>query len=416
MKIKTLAIHGGFSSGGFYGATAVPVYQTTAYAYKTAQELADVFDGKAAGYIYTRLANPTTSALEARLTELEGGIGCIATSSGMAAIASVVMGLLRTGDEIIAAAGIFGGTTSLFVNTLSRFGITTRLVDAGDTKKFTEAVNKKTKVFFVETIGNPRMDVPDIRAIAQIAHNVNIPFVVDNTITTPFLIRPGDFGADIVVHSTSKFINGHGTAIGGAIIDTGNFNWQNGAFEDIGKLAKKAGRFAFLAHLRNLIYRDLGGCPAPMNSFLMLQGLETLPERITAHCENASKLAQYLEKHPRVSWVNYPGLAGSKFHGRTVELFGGRGGGLLTFGLGDKQKAFKLIDSLKLAKNLANLGDIKTLVIHPASTIFHEFDTATQKKMGVTEDMIRVSVGIEDFEDIKADFEQAIEKSFEVKE
>lgn len=416
MKFKTLAIHGGFASDGLNGATAVPIYQTTAYAYKTAQELADVFDGKAGGYIYTRISNPTTSALEARLTELEGGIGCIATSSGMAAIASVVMGLLRTGDEIIAAAGIFGGTISLFANTLSRFGITTRLVDAADAENFAQAVNEKTKVFFVETIGNPRMDVPDIRAIAQIAHKANIPFVVDNTITTPFLIKPGDFGADIVVHSTSKFINGHGTAIGGAVIDTGNFNWAKGPFEDIAKLSKKAGRFAFLAHLRNLIYRDIGGCPAPMNSFLMLQGLETLPERITAHCENASNLAQYLEKHPRVSWVNYPGLAGSKFQGRTAELFGGQGGGLLTFGLGDKQKAFKLIDSLKLAKNLANLGDTKTVVIHPASTIFHEFDTATQKKMGVTEDMIRVSVGIEDFEDIKADFEQAIEKAFEVKE
>jgi len=411
MKLKTLAIHGGFASDGSNGATAVLIYQTVSYAYKTAQELADIFDGKAGGYIYTRIANPTTSALEARLTELENGIGCIATSSGMAAIASVAMGLLKAGDEIIAASGIFGGTISLFVNTLSRFSIKTRFVDAAHTEKFAKAVNKRTKIMFVETIGNPRMDVPDIRAIAVIAHKANIPFVVDNTLTTPFLIRPGDYGADIVVHSTSKFMNGHGTAIGGAVIDTGNFNWAKGQFEDIRKLSKKAGRLSFLTHLRNLIYRDLGGCPAPMNSFLMLQGLETLPGRITTHCENASKLAQYLEKHPRISWVNYPGLTGSKFKERTAELFGGRGGGLLTFGLGDKQKAFRFIDSLKLAKNLANLGDAKTLVIHPASTIFHEFDVASREKMGVTEDMIRVSVGIEDFEDIKADFEQAIEKA-----
>lgn len=414
MKTDTLAIHGGFSGDSGSGATAIPIYQTVSYAYKTAQEIADVFAGEAPGYIYTRLANPTTSALEARLAELEGGIGCIATSSGMAAIASVVMGLVGSGDKIISAAGIFGGTISLFKNTLGRFGIKTKLVDAADTEQFAKAINGKTKLIFVETIGNPRMDVPDIPAIAEIAHQAKIPFVVDNTVTTPFLIAPGKFGADIVVHSTSKFINGHGTAIGGAIVDTGNHDWANGQFEDIKDLSKKAGQLAFLAHLRNLIYRDLGGCPAPMNSFLMLQGLETLPGRMAKHCKNAKKLAQYLQGHSKVRWVNYPGLPSSEFHSRVVKLFGGRGGGLLTFGLGDKQRAFKFIDSVKLAKNLANLGDAKTLVIHPSSTIFHEFSLAEQKKMGVGEDMIRVSVGIEDFEDIRDDFKQAIERSFEV--
>jgi len=217
--------------------------------------------------------------------------------------------------------------------------------------------------------------------------------------------------ADIVVHSTSKFINGHGTAIGGAIIDTGNYDWAAGPFEDIKQLSEKVGQLAFLAHLRNLIYRDLGCCPAPMNSFLMLQGLETLSARMVKHCENAEKLAQFLKSHPGICWVNYPGLTSSEFHSRVTELFNGRGGGLLTFGLDDKQKAFKFIDSLKLAKNLANLGDAKTLVIHPASTIFHEFSDTEKEKMDVTADMIRVSVGIEDFEDIKADFEQAFEKS-----
>jgi O-acetylhomoserine (thiol)-lyase len=414
MKTDTLAIHSGFKGDSESGATATPIYQTVSYAYKTAQELADVFDGRAPGYIYTRIANPTTTALEARLTELEGGIGCIATSSGMAAIASVVMGLVRAGDEIIAAAGIFGGTVSLFENTLGRFGIRTNLVDAADTAEFAKAVNDKTKLIFVETIGNPRMDVPDIPAITGIAHGANIPLIVDNTLTTPFLIRPKEFGADIVVHSTSKFINGHGTAIGGAIIDTGNYDWANGVFEDIKKLAGQVRQLAFLAHLRNLIYRDLGGCAAPMNSFLMLQGLETLSGRMTKHCENAEKLAQYLQNHPKVCWVNYPGLETSKFHSRIVELFGGRAGGLLTFGLDDKDKAFRFIDSVKLAKNLANLGDAKTLVIHPSSTIFHEFSLEQQKQMGVTEDMVRVSVGIEDFEDIKSDCEQAIEKAFEV--
>ncbi len=287
MKIDTLAIHSGFK--GDNGTTAVPIYQTVSYAYKTAQELADVFDGKAPGYIYTRIANPTTTALEARLAELEDGIGCIATSSGMAAIASVVLGLVRVGDEIIAAAGIFGGTVSLFENTLGRFGIKTKLVDAADTEQFAKAINDKTKLIFIETIGNPRMDVPDIPAIAEIAHKANIPLIVDNTVTTPFLIKPQEFGADIVIHSTSKFINGHGTAIGGAIIDTGNYTWSGGPFEDIKELTQKVRRLAFLAHLRNLIYRDLGGCPAPMNSFLMLQGLETLSGRMSKHCENALK-------------------------------------------------------------------------------------------------------------------------------
>ncbi len=414
MKTDTLAIHGGFADDRETGSTAVPIHQTVSYAYRTAQELADVFDGKAPGYIYTRIANPTTTALEARLTELEGGIGCIATSSGMAAIASVVVGLIRTGDEIISAAGIFGGTVSLFENTLGRFDVKTILVDAADTKQFARAVSKKTKLIFIETIGNPRMDVPDIPAIAEIAHKADIPFVVDNTVTTPFLIKPREFGADIIIHSTSKFINGHGTAIGGVIIDTGNYDWAASPFEDIKKLAQKVGQLAFLAHLRNLIYRDLGGCPAPMNSFLMLQGLETLSGRMNKHCENAKKLAQFLENHPKIEWVNYPGLAGSEFHNRVLKLFKGSGGGLLTFGLGNRQKAFRFIDSVKLAKNLANLGDAKTLVIHPSSTIFHEFSAPEQNKMGVTEEMVRVSVGIEDFEDIKNDFEQAIEKAFKV--
>ncbi len=408
MKTDTLAVHGGFAGDSASGATAVPIWQTVSYAYKTAQEIADAFAGMAPGYIYTRIANPTTTALEGRLTELENGIGCIATSSGMAAIASAVMALVKTGDEIIAAAGIFGGTVSLFENTLSRFGVKTNLVDVADTENFESTLNSKTKLIFIETIGNPRMDVPDIPAIAEIAHKAKIPLVVDNTVTTPVVFKPGEFGADIIVHSTSKFINGHGTAIGGAIIDTGNYNWRKGVFDDIKQLSQRVGQLAFLAYLRSIIYRDLGGCPAPINSFLMLQGLETLPCRMTKHSENAKKLAQFLQSHPRVSWVNYPGLANSKFSDRVEKLFGGCGGGLLTLGLGDRKRAFAFIDSLKLAKNLANLGDAKTLVVHPASTIFHEFSEIEKQAMGVTGDMVRVSVGIEDFEDIKADFEQAI--------
>ncbi|MBW8001237.1 MAG: O-acetylhomoserine aminocarboxypropyltransferase/cysteine synthase [Planctomycetes bacterium] len=412
MEFDSLSIHGGYR-GDETGATSVPIHQTVSFAGKTAQGLADVFAGKAPGYIYTRVANPTTSALEARLLVLEDGIGCIATSSGMAAISAVVMGLTRNGDELVASKGIFGGTVSLFENTLSRFGVKTVFVDAADADQVEKAVNKKTKLIFIETIGNPKMDVPDVPAISEIAKKAGIPLVVDSTVTTPAIFRPGDFGADIVVHSTSKFINGHGTAIGGAVIDTGNYNWSKGPFEEIKKASENLGRLAFLWYLRNVIYRDLGGCPAPMNSFLMLQGLETLGARMSRHSDNAGKLAEYLKGHAKVKWVNYPGLKDNEFNGRVVKFFKGQGGGLLTFGLGDKEKAFKFIDSLKLARNVANLGDAKTLVIHLSSTIFHEFDAAQRADMGVGEDLVRVSVGIEDFEDIKKDFEQAIKKAIE---
>jgi O-acetylhomoserine (thiol)-lyase len=411
MRPETAAIHAGSVGAEGSGATAVPVYQTVAYAYRTAEELADVFGGRASGYIYTRIANPTTSALETTLAEMEQGIGCIATSSGMAAITSVVMGLVRAGDEIVAAAGIFGGTISLFENVLRRFEVRTRLVEAGAVDALAQAINERTRLIFVETIGNPRMDVPDIRAIAEVAHQANLPLVVDNTVTTPILIRPGGFGADIVVHSTSKFINGHGTAIGGAIIDTGNYDWRSGPFPDIQRLSQSMGRLAFLSHLRNLICRDLGGCPAPVNSFLMLQGLETLSLRMARHCTNAESLARFLSGHPKVSWVSYPGLPESPYFELAGRQFGGRGGGLLTFSLGSRDRAFRFIAALKLARNMANLGDAKTLVIHPASTIFHEFGPEELRQMRIHEDMIRVSAGIEDFEDIREDFQQAIEQS-----
>ncbi|MHC4074325.1 MAG: aminotransferase class I/II-fold pyridoxal phosphate-dependent enzyme [Planctomycetota bacterium] len=263
MKADTLAVHGGFAGDGGSGASAVPICQTVSYAYNTAQEIADAFAGRSPGYIYTRIANPTTTALETRLAELEDGIGCIATSSGMAAIASAVMGLAGAGDEIIASAGIFGGTVSLFENTLSRFGIKTSFVDVADTSNFAEAINDRTRLIFIETIGNPRMDVPDIPAVAEIANKAQIPLIVDNTVTTPAIFKPGEFGADIVVHSTSKFINGHGTAIGGAIIDTGNYNWRQGPFKDIKDVSQRIGQLAFLWYLRNVIYRDLVDASGP---------------------------------------------------------------------------------------------------------------------------------------------------------
>jgi O-acetylhomoserine (thiol)-lyase len=320
----------------------------------------------------------------------------------------VLTGLLQAGDHILSAAGIFGGTVSLFKNTFAKFGIETTFVDAADSKQFGKNIKKTTRMIFVETIGNPRMDVPDIPAISELAREAGIPLVVDSTLTTPILFQAKKWGVDIVVHSTSKFINGHGNSIGGAIIDTGNFSWEKGPFEDIKELAKKAGQMAFLSHLRNLIYRDLGCCASPFNTFLTLTGLETLPGRMSRHCDNAQHLAEYLEDHGTVKWVNYPGLPSSRFCERVGKLFDGRGGGLLTFGLGSREAAFKFINATKLAQNMTNLGDTKTLVLHPSSTIFHEFAMDKQKSMGVSEDMVRVSVGIEDFEDIRDDFAQAL--------
>ncbi|MBN1359382.1 MAG: O-acetylhomoserine aminocarboxypropyltransferase/cysteine synthase [Sedimentisphaerales bacterium] len=410
MKPATAAIHGHAVMADATGATVVPVYQTVSYAYGTAEELADVFAGSAPGYVYTRMANPTTAALEARLTELENGIGGIATASGMAAIATVALGLLKAGDEIIAGAGLFGGTISLFKNVLGRFGIKTKLTCAAEADDVARAVTDRTRLILVETISNPGMEVPDLRALAGIAERANVPLVVDNTVTTPVLVRPGDFGAAIVVHSTSKFVNGHGTAMGGAIIDTGRFDWAGGPFEDIAARSEKGGRLALLSHLRNGTGRDLGGCAAPMNSHLMLQGLETLSLRMVRHCENARALALLLRDHPAVRRVDYPGLDDSPYRSRTVEQFGGRGGALLTLGLGSQERAFRFINALRLARNVANIGDAKTLVIHLASTIFREFDVETRMRMGVNADTVRVSVGIEDIDDIKGDFECALTK------
>ena len=406
-------MHGGFVPDGASGSSAAPIHQTAAFAYPTAEGLSNAFSGRGPGYIYSRIANPTSSAFERRLAEMEGGVGCLSCSSGMAAIASVVMGLTRAGDHIVAANGIFGGTVSLFTKTLSRFGVKTTFVDSADVAAFRAAMEPETKLVFVETITNPRMDVPDLSAIAAVAHEAGVPLVVDSTVTTPVLVQPGKWGADIVVHSVSKFINGHGNSIGGAIIDTGNFDWRGGPFEDIAELAKRAGKLAFLAHLRTLIYRDLGCCPAPFNSFLHLTGIEGLALRMEAHCRNAQALAEYLDAHPKVKWVNYPGLESSAYHETAKRLFGGRFGGVLTFGLGSAESAFQLIDQLSLAQNLANIGDSRTLVIHPASTIFHEFSAEERAAMGVFDDLVRVSVGVESANDIIADFESALERSQE---
>ncbi len=407
-KFETSAIHSGWNGTAAGGAASVPVYRASSYQYDRAAKMADVFAGKSAGYIYTRIANPTTTVLEARLSHLEDGIGCIVTASGMAAIASVAMGLLRAGDQIIASSGIFAGTVSLFAHTLDRFGIKTVFVNADSPEEFAENVTDRTGLIFIETIGNPQMNIPDVERISQVARQANIPLVVDNTAATPALFRPGQFGADVVVHSTTKFINGHGTAIGGAIIDTGNYSWAKGNFADIARRCGKAGALAFLSHLRNQIYRDLGGCASPGDSFAMLQGLETLAMRMDRHCSNAAKLAAYLVERKGIDRVTYPGLSHNQFYRRAERYFGGRGGGVLTFNAGSRDKAFGIIDGLQTAKNLANLGTPQTAVIHPASTLFADFPAAQRRQLGIDEGMIRVSAGLENIDDIINDFELAI--------
>ena len=408
LRFDSLLIHGGLEPGPA-GATSVPIVQSSSFAYGSAEGLEDVFRGRAVGQVYTRLGNPTTEALERRLALLEGGGAAIVTASGMAAITTAVLTILRAGDEILSSSSLFGGTFSLFRDTLSNYGITARFVDPLDLDGFRKAVNERTRLLFVETIGNPKLDVPDVPALARIAHDAGIPIMVDSTVSTPYLASGAQLGADILAYSTSKYINGTGTTIGGAIIDRGVFDWNNPKFPHFEQFHKKYRAFAFTARARKLVHKDIGACAAPFNSFLLTEGIQTLALRMDRHCASALTLARFLKEHPKVSWVCYPGLEDSPQHAVATRLYGGRYGGLLTFGTGDKASAFKVINGFKLAKNLANIGDAKTLVIHPASTICADYNVEEKVLMGVTEDLIRVSVGIEDCRDIVEDFKQALD-------
>jgi O-acetylhomoserine (thiol)-lyase len=405
----TLLVHGGLEPGPA-GATTVPIVQSSAFAYAMAEDLEDVFRGRKAGQVYTRIGNPTTESLERRLNLLEGGVAAIATASGMAAITTAVMTILRSGDEILSSSSVFGGTFSLFRDTMSNYGIAARFVDPTDLEGVRGAITDKTRLIFVETIGNPKMDVPDIAAIAAIAREAGVPLMVDATVTTPCLARGKDLGADIVIHSTSKFINGTGSAIGGAIVDLGRFDWRSERYPHFAPFVKKFGRLAFTARARKLIHKDFGACAAPMNSFLLAEGIETLALRMERHCTSAMSLAKFLNNHGKVHWVNYPGLPDSPFHNVAGRQFNDRYGALLTLGLADRTAAFRFINGLRLARNLANIGDAKTLVIHPASTICCDYTTEEKTMMGVTEEMVRVSVGIEAIDDIIADFTGALEQ------
>ena len=411
MHQDTKLLHGAYAPEETTGATALPIFQTSSFAYESAEQLEAVFAGRDAGFVYTRINNPTLDRFEQRLTVLEDGLASVSCASGMAAISTTVLALTGAGDEIVSGNSIFGGTYSLFAHTLSRYGITTRFVDTTDVAAYRPAINDRTRLIFVETVGNPRLDVPDVAAIAQVAKAHGIVLVVDNTVTTPVLCRPKDLGADIVIHSTSKYINGHGNAIGGIIVDTGTFDWAAPRYSHLKPFHDRARNFAFVAALRNRVHRDLGCCFAPFNAFLMSIGIESLAVRMERHCSNALRIARHLALDPRVQAVRYPGLPAHPDHAIADRQFAGRYGALLTLQLGTKARCFQFINALQHALNLANLGDAKTLVIHPASTFCRDASEAERQAMGVTDDLVRLSIGIEHPDDICADIDQALHKA-----
>lgn len=407
MEFNTKLLHGNNQPDKNTGATNIPIYQSSSFQHNTAEELESIFNGTEYGYIYSRINNPTVDAFEKRIALLEKGVGAIACASGMSAITLAVLNLVEQGDELVSASGIFGGTYTLF-NSLADYGVKARFANTPAVESFAEQITEKTKLIFVETIGNPKMDIPNIKALADLAHAHEIPLLVDNTVTTPYLIRPIEHGADIVIHSTSKLINGSGNSIGGIIVDRGKLPWSVQKFPKLHEFRKKYAFLAYLAKLRKGLHRDVGACMAPFNAYLNSIGLETLGLRMEKICANALELARFLSQNPQVAWVNYPGLANNPFHDLAAQQFNGQYGILLTMGAGSKEKAFKVINALKYAYNLANIGDLRTLVIHPASTIYATCSPEEQAMMGVTEDMIRVSVGIEDIKDLIADFNQAL--------
>ncbi len=424
----TLGIHAGYTPDPTTGSRAVPIYQTTSYVFKDTEDAADLFALKKFGNIYSRIMNPTVDVLEKRVTALEGGVAGVATSSGQAAITLTILNLASSGDEIVASSSLYGGTYTLFNYTLRNLGIKVVFVDSTDPGNFRKAITKKTKALYAETIGNPRLDALDIEQVAKIAHENGTPLVIDNTVATPFLVNPIRYGADIVVHSATKYIGGYGTSIGGVIVDSGNFDWRNGKFPHLTdpdpsyhgvKFAEAfgavpgLGNIAFAVKLRVSLLRDIGSCMSPFNAYLFLLGLETLHLRMTRHSENALEVARFLKTHKKVSWVNYPGLVEHPQHEIAQKYFKhGLYSGLLGFGIkGGLEAGKKFINSLELFSHLANIGDAKSLAIHPASTTHQQLTRKEQEAAGVTEDFVRLSIGIEDVEDIIADLTQALDKA-----
>lgn len=423
LRIETLALHGGQIADPTTGARAVPIYQTTSYQFHDTDHAANLFALREFGNIYTRLMNPTTDVFEKRVSALDGGVGALATASGQAAISISILNIARAGDEIVSADNLYGGTYNLFHYTFARLGIKVNFVQSNNIEAFKKAINSKTKAIYAESIGNPKLDIADLEALSRLAHDNGIPLILDNTVS-PYLLRPIDFGVDIVVYSATKFIGGHGTSLGGVIVDSGKFDWTNGKFPLIAdpepsyhgtefvKALEPFGNIAYIIKARVAILRDLGPALSPFNSFLFLQGLETLPIRMIKHSENALEVAKYLESNPLVSWVNYPGLDSSPEKERVKKYLPKGAGAIIGFGIkGGAEAGKKFINSLQLISHLANVGDAKTLAIHPATTTHQQLSEEEQLATGVTPDFIRLSIGIEHIDDIVEDLEQALKKS-----
>jgi O-acetylhomoserine (thiol)-lyase len=420
LRTETLAVHGGQEPDPTTGARAVPIYQTTSYQFKSTEHAAALFGLKEFGNIYTRLMNPTTDVLEKRIALIDGGVGALAVASGQSAITLALLNIAQAEDEIVSADNLYGGTYNLFHYTFPRMGIKVHFVPSNNLAAIQKAITPKTKAIYAESIGNPKLDVTDLEGISSLAHENGVPFVLDNTVT-PYLLRPIDFGVDIVVYSATKFIGGHGTSLGGLIVDSGKFDWTNGKFPLMAlpdpsyhglNFVEALGNIAYIIKARVTLLRDLGPAISPFNSFLFLQGLETLHLRMTRHSENALKAAKYLETHPKVGWVNYPGLASSPEINRAQRYLPHGAGAILSFGIkGGIPAGKKFIESLRLVSHLANVGDAKTLAIHPATTTHQQLTPDEQLSTGVTPDLIRLSIGIENIDDVIEDIDQALSES-----
>jgi len=422
LKPESILLHGGQEPDPTTGSRAVPIYQTTSYQFKSTGHAANLFGLKESGNIYTRIMNPTTDVLEKRISLLDGGVGALAVASGQAAVTLAIFNIAKAGDEIVSADNLYGGTYNLFHYTFPKFGVTVKFVKSNDLAAFQKAITPKTKAIYAESIGNPKLDVADLEGIAKVAHANGVPFILDNTVS-PYLLRPFDYGVDIIIYSATKFIGGHGTSIGGLIVDSGKFDWTNGKFPLIAgsdpsyhginfvEELKPQGNIAYIIKARVTLLRDIGPALSPFNAFLFLQGLETLHLRIVRHSENALAVAKHLEKHPKVAWVNYPGLDSSPEKARVKKYLPKGAGAIIGFGVkGGLEAGKKFIDSLTLISHLANIGDAKTLAIHPASTTHQQLSPEEQASTGVTQDFIRLSIGIENIDDILADIDQALKK------
>lgn len=420
MRLETIAIHGGYTLDPTTKSVAVPIYQTTSYAFDSAQHGADLFDLKVQGNIYTRIMNPTTDVLEKRLAELEGGIGALALASGSAAVTYALMTIAEHGDNIVSSSTLYGGTYNLFAHTLPQFGIEVRFADPRRPGDFAALIDGRTKAVFCESIGNPLGNITDFGALATIAHEHGVPLIVDNTVPSPYLCRPFDHGADIVVHSLTKYLGGHGNSIGGAIVDSGKFPWaeHKRRFNRLNEpdvsyhgvvYTEALGPAAYIARARVVPLRNMGAALSPFNSFLILQGIETLAVRMDRICENALRVATFLQRHPAVSWVNYAAMPDHADHSLTQRYLKGRASGILTFGVkGGRKAGEKFLDALRLIVRLVNIGDVRSLATHPASTTHRQLSPEELSKAGVSEDMIRLSIGIEHVDDLTEDLDQAL--------